>query len=103
MALVATAVAGYNRSDIAVFACTFLDADVTGTLTNGTDFTFRNTSGVAVAPVAVLITMDTVGAATTPVYGVQNAANVVLTKVAGAGTAAPFHVILLGAKSKAVG
>lgn len=100
MALIATPV--ILREDIAIFACTFLDGDTTGTITNGTDFTFRNNSAVLTAPGIILITMDTAGAATVPVYGVQAAANVVLTKVAGAGTAAPFHVVLFGTKSKVI-
>jgi hypothetical protein len=100
MALVATPVV--IREDFASFTCTFLDADVTGTLTNGTDFTFRNLSGVLAGPEMVLVLMDTVGAAVTQVFGLAGAANVVLTKVAGGGTAGPFHVYLFGPKSKAV-
>jgi hypothetical protein len=41
-------------STLAIFACTFDSSLQTLTITNGTDYTFRDTSGVLVVPVAAL-------------------------------------------------
>jgi len=105
MALTPTLVVG--REDMAIYACTWADGDTTGTLVNGTlaGFNFRNTSGVLVAPTAVIVQTDTVVALTGQTGAVAAGADVVCTKLAGGGSgaASAFHLLLLGPKSKAVG
>lgn len=96
-------VAGYNREDIAVLDCAFTaDTDTTGTITNGTDFTFRNLSGVLVAPIAVIITLKTTAAGPTPLCGVVAGTDVTITKVSLTNSVCTFRVFLFGPKSKGI-
>jgi hypothetical protein len=100
MALVATPV--ILREDIAIFDCSFLAADTTGTLTNGTDFTFRNLSAVLTAPALAVVTLQTTGTAPTPVCAVAAGANITLTKINLANSECTFRVVLYGTKSKVI-
>ena len=104
MALV-PGVALVNRPDLCVLPCTWgLDNDTTGTLTNGTHFTFRDLSGALVAPASVMATLNTQVAASAMSAAVVVDVNVVCSKVAGAGTAVgtAFTIYLHGPKSKFV-
>jgi hypothetical protein len=93
-----------TRPDLCILSCTWADNDTTGTLTNGTDFTFRNLSGALVAPVSVMATLNTQVAASAMPAAVVVGVNVVCSKVAGAGTGAgtAFTICLHGPKSKFV-
>jgi hypothetical protein len=93
-----------TRPDLCILSCTWADGDTTGTLTNGTDFTFRNNAAVLVAPVAVMAQLNTQVAASGMAAAVVVGANVVCSKVAGAGTGAggAFTIYLYGPRSKFV-
>lgn len=68
---------------LAVFACTFDSSLQTLTITNGTDFTFRDTSGALVAPVAYVWSYTATPTVNTAFHCiVVTAANVIIRTLA---------------------